>query len=232
MRFSFVTILFLISLFFNCSFVVGQTSSKSAPKSANVASRLKTQEIALIREMNSFARMNNFQRIFRAKHTKRFLFVYDTCDDYVDWIQATLEQVDYAFDAFAARFDFQLVKRNEPLVVVVMATREEYEAYPNTLKNSVGTYLRRSNRILLYDHTGMEAKCCVRRFVKKAFGRGCIFEKAFRVKSRKFADVNIETIAHEATHLFSFNAGLFSHDGQAPKWLVEGMATTFETSDF
>jgi hypothetical protein len=38
----------------------------------------------------------------------------------------------------------------------------------------------------------------------------------------------IDTIIHETTHQVAFNVGLHSRIGQTPKWIAEGLATTFE----
>lgn len=40
-----------------------------------------------------------------------------------------------------------------------------------------------------------------------------------------------DTMIHEATHQVAFNTGLHSRVGENPRWLVEGLATTFESDD-
>ncbi len=51
-------------------------------------------------------------------------------------------------------------------------------------------------------------------------------------QAREFAaDQNISLIMHEAAHQLSFNGGLLSRDGDAPFWVVEGLACYCESSE-
>lgn len=50
------------------------------------------------------------------------------------------------------------------------------------------------------------------------------------VASRTSINANLrETMIHEATHQLGYNLGLHNRTGRNPKWIVEGLATVFET---
>ena len=91
-----------------------------------------------------------------------------------------------------------------PLVAVVFGTRSEFIRYANTAgiklpEFCVGYYFIDSNRILLYESSDMS----------------------------KTETQN--TISHEATHQLAFNMGLHQRRASTPLWLIEGLATMFES---
>jgi len=243
MRFSFVIALFLTSLILNVSFAAGQTLPSKKTQNAEQAARwdsetLREYESVLLVELNAFARKNGLTGEFRVKTRDRFLFVYDTSDAYVEWIGALLEQVALAFEKFAAKLEFELDELNEPLVVVVLATREEFDAYSiqlrgetQNLENTTGFYFHRLNRSVVYDRTGVEVGRDDRDSRRGEYSRRQINEEARRIMSRDSASANAGTIVHEATHQLAYNYGFFSRDFHAPDWAVEGMATLFEPTN-
>ena len=91
-----------------------------------------------------------------------------------------------------------------PLVAVVFGSRSEFVRYANTAgvklpEFCVGYYFTDSNRILLYESKDMS----------------------------KTETQN--TISHEATHQLAFNMGLHQRRASTPLWLIEGLATMFES---
>lgn len=75
------------------------------------------------------------------------------------------------------------------------------------------------------------AECCIAEGIRPQPGLvGCYLPNSNRVvlyDRGSSADVD-GTIIHEATHQVAFNTGVHSRIGQAPHWLVEGLATLFE----
>ena len=91
-----------------------------------------------------------------------------------------------------------------PLVAVVFGSRSEFLRYANASGTKIpehctGYYFSDSNRILLYESTDTSTK------------------------------ETQNTICHEATHQLAFNMGLHQRRASTPLWLVEGLATMFES---
>jgi hypothetical protein len=90
------------------------------------------------------------------------------------------------------------------LIAIVFETKREFFEYArnegsNIPSNCVGYYSQKSNRIVLFEH-----------------------------ENPKETDSTLETICHEATHQFAFNAGLHQRLAETPKWFMEGFAVQFE----
>jgi len=91
-----------------------------------------------------------------------------------------------------------------PLVAVVFGSRNEFLKYTHAggvriPEFCVGYYFSDSNRILLYESEESSTK-----------------------------DTQL-TICHEATHQLAFNMGLHQRRAATPLWLIEGLATMFES---
>ena len=191
-------------------------------------------------ELDAFLEKAGFSSKTRVKRSERFLFVYDVSDGYVEWISALLNEVAKAFDKFVEKIGLEVDELSEPMVVVIFATREEFDAYAVELRGSAylaqenkptGFYTQRLNRSIIYDRTGVESTRSdsdAPPDENRQYSRKRINEEAHAIKQRDFADANTSTIVHEATHQLCYNYGLFSPDFRAPDWVVEGMATTFE----
>jgi len=91
-----------------------------------------------------------------------------------------------------------------PLVAIVFGSRIEFERYAaregtKLPEFCVGYYFTDSNRILLYESPNSTS-----------------------METQM-------TICHEATHQLAFNTGLHQRRAESPLWLVEGLATMFES---
>ncbi len=91
-----------------------------------------------------------------------------------------------------------------PLVAVVFGSQNEFLRYANSEgtkvpKYCVGYYFSDSNRILLYESPDSSMK------------------------------ETQATISHEATHQLAFNMGLHQRRASTPLWIIEGLATMFES---
>lgn len=90
------------------------------------------------------------------------------------------------------------------LIAIVFESKREFFEYARNEgssipSNCVGYYSQKSNRIVLFEND-----------------------------NPKDMDSTLETICHEATHQFAFNAGLHQRLAETPKWLMEGFAVQFE----
>jgi len=93
-----------------------------------------------------------------------------------------------------------------PLVAVVFRNQRDYYAYASKdgtplAPGTLGHYSPQSNRVFLFD--------------------------ARQAGSGDWT-TNAETIIHEATHQTAFNTGIHERFADAPRWLVEGLATMYE----
>jgi hypothetical protein len=102
---------------------------------------------------------------------------------------------------------FRIAEPRFPLVAVVFPSRAEYQAYARKVgerisPNYLGHYSSKSNRVYLFDSSD-------------ELGRGDWSQ-------------NAATIIHEATHQTAYNTGIHTRFADAPRWVVEGLATMFE----
>ena len=116
-----------------------------------------------------------------------------------------------------------------PLPVLIFGDEASYAAYarrdlggpPGSI---IGYYSIASNRVMMYDLTGMQA------LRSEADQRGSRHDIT-ALLSLPAAEPLLATIVHEATHQISFNCGLQTRFVDNPLWLSEGMAVYFETPD-
>lgn len=132
-----------------------------------------------------------------------------------------------------------------PLVAVVFrdyrsfaenARREKASVSPSIL----GYYWSTHNRVLMYEDNRQRASMSgsvgasfVSHFEQTASPWRFAFDDPSSVDQlAASAGVNgdlKETMIHEATHQLGYNLGLHNRVGRNPRWMVEGLATVFET---
>ncbi len=110
----------------------------------------------------------------------------------------------HAFKHYCATHAIPTREIEFPLVAVVFGSRSEFMRYANSSgtklpEHCAGYYFSDSNRILLYESTDTSTK------------------------------ETQTTICHEATHQLAFNMGLHQRRAATPLWLIEGLATMFES---
>ena len=202
---------------------------------------IEAQSKELRTELDAFLEKAGFSSKTRVKRSERFLFVYDVSDGYVEWISALLNEVAKAFDKFVEKIGLEVDELSEPMVVVIFATREEFDAYAVELRGPAylaqenkptGFYTQRLNRSIIYDRTGVESTRSDLDALpdeNRQYSRKRINEEAHAIKQRDFADANTSTIVHEATHQIAFNRGVFLRTGPVALWTAEGLSLVFET---
>ncbi len=170
---------------------------------------------------------------FETVATKRYLFVHNVSDAYVDWCARLFEKVADAFDKFAFKHKLPTTERVEPMVVVIFATQRqffEYAARETPSPDKLAAYYNmQTNRVALYDLSGAESNRAAVADDAEPERRRRAFQETKEFLSRPNAAFNVATIVHEASHQVAFNRGLFLRTGPFPFWAVEGLALTFET---
>ncbi len=165
---------------------------------------------------------------FRVHHTENYLICYNTSRGYAEWCGALYERLYKAFYDHWEDRGLTLKAPETPLVALVFQNKASYRDYAKAeLGEAVdaieGYYSLPSNRVMMYDLTGVEGANLGERVGMSA--------RINAILSRPGAEGTVATIIHEATHQLAFNSGLHQRLGAVPRWLSEGMAIYFETPD-
>jgi len=163
---------------------------------------------------------------FQLYSTKHYLICYNTSDAFARWTGAMFERLYRAFHTFWKRKRFQLHEPEFPLVALVFADRASFERYArealgDAVKEVIGFYNQRTNRMVLVDLTGVAPQR--RRYMTSREIR--------RLLSRPGAERTVATVIHEATHQIAYNTGLQRRFSDVPVWVSEGLAMYFEVPD-
>lgn len=165
---------------------------------------------------------------FHFKHTRNYLICYSCSSDYADQAGALLES---AYRVFANYFNnkggFKLELPTQPLVAIVLGSREEYVKLVSKemgplASSTAGVYMPSNNRMYMYDATGGD---------RPEYKRSPAQEEQLAGFATLLREQNISTVIHEGIHQIAFNSGFHNRHARNPIWLVEGMAMFFETPD-
>lgn len=160
----------------------------------------------------------------------------------------TFEQIYRSFHVYFSRRGFRIDEPEFPLVAVVYPDRPSFAR--NCRDDGIaaaaylqGYYLTTSNRIALYDPSPSAASLPSRKpraTTALLAQAGSAASRQHSILQRSTAEWNDilagtirgglrDTIVHETTHQVAYNTGLHSRLGHMPKWVVEGLATVFES---
>ena len=166
---------------------------------------------------------------FKIHATKHYLICYNTSPAYASWVGGLFERLLGAFTNYWTRRDFELHEPEFPLVAIVFDRQSDYAQYSRQelgeggASSIIGYYSLRSNRVIMYDLTGVEEVA--------AKGARTSAARINQVLSQPRAERTVATIVHEATHQIAFNSGLQVRYADIPFWVSEGIAIYFETPD-
>ncbi|MEI6241024.1 MAG: DUF1570 domain-containing protein [Planctomycetia bacterium] len=160
--------------------------------------------------------------------TRHYVVCFDTSRAYAQWCAALFERLHDAFMNFWRQAGFEVEEPARPLVVVIFADRQRYEAHAAAdlgaaTDRVVGYYNLLSNRVTTFDLTGSDL---VGGRPSRSAGRA-----GLEILSSKSASGLVATLVHEATHQMAFNCGLHRRLAAVPLWVSEGVAIYFETPD-
>lgn len=159
--------------------------------------------------------------------TKHYVVCFNTSRDYAAWCAALYERLHDGFTNYWTKAGLPLADSPRPLVVVIFATRQDYEAHAAAdlgpaADRVVGYYNLLSNRVVTFDLTGSDQLAPRGRRPGRA---------GIEILASPAASGMVATIVHEATHQLAFNSGLHQRLAAVPLWVSEGIATYFETPD-
>jgi hypothetical protein len=166
---------------------------------------------------------------FQVHHSKNYVICYNTTRTYAQWTSTLLERLQKAFIVHWKKKGCDVAPPEHPLPVIVFADQQEYAEWAKpelgaAVNNVIGYYNIDTNRITMYDLTGMQS------VVRDEYGRGSRRD-INDLLSTPAAEPLVATIVHEATHQISFNCGLQTRLADNPLWMSEGLAVYFETPD-
>jgi hypothetical protein len=161
--------------------------------------------------------------------THHYLICHNTSREYAAWCGSLFERLYMGFTNFWKRKNFKLHDPEFPLVAVVFKSRDSYAEYSRAelgpaAGGVVGYYSLRTNRITMYDLTGVESLRTAGERRGGAVGPAAVL-------ATPQAEHVVATIIHEATHQIAFNSGLQTRFADIPLWVSEGIAVYFETPD-
>jgi hypothetical protein len=166
---------------------------------------------------------------FEVHHTAHYLICYSTSKEYAVWCGSLFERLYRGFTNFWSKKGLKLHEPEFPLVAIVFGDRDSYVKYSTPeLKQGaetiIGYYSLQSNRITMYDLTGVES-------IRAAGDRRGSPAQINAMLARPEAEPMVATVIHEATHQIAYNCGLQTRFADIPVWLSEGLAVYFETPD-
>ena len=166
---------------------------------------------------------------FQVHQSKNYIVCYNTTRTYAQWTSSLLERLQKAFIAYWKKQGLDVKAPEQPLPVLVFGDQASYAQYARpelgaAVANVVGYYSIMSNRIMMYDLTGMQA-------LRQQDSRRGSLHDISELLSLPVAEPLVATIVHEATHQISFNCGLQTRLVENPLWLSEGLAVFCETPD-
>lgn len=164
---------------------------------------------------------------FRVHSTAHYLVFYNTSPAYAQWCGSLFEQLYMAFTTFWTRKGFDLRQPEFPLVAIVFADKQSYVKFSQPElgeagESIIGYFGLNSNRMVMYDLTGIESQGHGR-------GRNKTAAQINQILAQPDASRTVATIIHEATHQIAFNCGLHTRRSDCPFWFCEGIAEYFET---
>lgn len=166
---------------------------------------------------------------FNTHRTAHYLICYGTSREYAQWCGALFEQLYRAFANYWTQRGFKLNEPEFPLVAIVFADRTAYVKYSQAevgtgVESIIGYFSLRTNRMTMYDLTGIET------LARQRNRRGSPSE-INHILAQPEAERTVATIVHEATHQIAYNCGLHTRYSDCPLWFAEGIAIYFETPD-
>ena len=166
---------------------------------------------------------------FRIHTTANYLIGYNTSLAYAQWCGALYERLHRGFHTFWDARGVDLKAPEFPLVALVFDSQESYVRGVRgelgaAATSIVGYYSPSTNRVNMYDLTGVEG-------LRPPGERVNSTTLINQILQRPEAAPMVATIVHEATHQLAFNCGLQTRLADNPVWVSEGLAVYFETPD-
>ena len=138
------------------------------------------------------------------------------------------------FGVFQREFStrgFAIAQPEFPLVAIIFPSRSEYIRYAAKegfigAGATLGYYKRESNRVAAFETVPLQRSKAVS--VLESSDRPLLRQDDDQHYAAIGSDLR-DTLIHEAIHQIAFNTNIHSRIGNDPRWVIEGLATLFET---
>ncbi len=168
-------------------------------------------------------------RSFDVVTTNHYIICYNTSKAYAQWCGSLYERLYAGFHQYWKNRGIKLTEPDGPMLAMVFSTPEAYAHYsePEIGKAAgqiIGYYSFKTNRVAMYDLTGMEK-------LRRPGDKRSSPQEITQILARPDAESMVATIVHEATHQIAYNCGMHERFADIPLWVAEGLAEFFETPD-
>lgn len=137
---------------------------------------------------------------FKAKRTKRYLYLYDCSDDYFKAANMILETMYPKMVNFCEKLDLDVHDPEFPMVVIMFGDRESFDEFKRVPRGVAAYYSLISNHIVMYEDPELTQ-----------------YAPQLALKS------SVSTIAHEGVHQILGNIGVQQRFAKWPIWIQEGL---------
>ncbi|HAY82969.1 MAG TPA: hypothetical protein DCY79_24435 [Planctomycetaceae bacterium] len=138
---------------------------------------------------------------FKTQETRRYLYVYNTSEEFALATSRILETMFPGVVAHAESQRIEVSKPQVPLVAIMFRNERDFQNYRRMPEGIVAYYEPVSNRIVMYEKSTAGA-----------------------VKPELAIQQSLSTIAHEGAHQILHNIGVQKRLSVWPMWLSEGLA--------
>lgn len=146
---------------------------------------------------------------FNAKQTRRYLYIYNTSENFAIVTSRILETMFRGVVQHAQAQRIEVTEPDVPLVAIMFRTEEEFQRHRRMPPGVVAYYHILSNQIVMYEES-----------------------KLGNIKPELAIQQSISTIAHEGAHQILHNIGVQTRLSAWPMWLAEGMAEYYAPTTF
>ena len=142
------------------------------------------------------------------------------------------EDLYQSFSHYFSLRGYQVKSPEFLMVTIVFPDRAQFYKYckkdrVRASQGLLGYYHPYTNRTALFDQSTATKSAG---FEAERDGNDHAFSR-LSTGGKNLTEALRDTMIHEATHQVAFNTGLHSRVGENPRWVVEGLATTFESDD-
>lgn len=145
---------------------------------------------------------------FRTRTTRRYLYVYNTSDEFATATSRILESMYVPLTNYCRRQKLAVEDAEFPLVVIMFRTQDEFFKYRQVPEGLIAYYNPISNHVVMFEQSKLAEVAP---------------ELAFKQA--------VSTIAHEGVHQILHNIGVQKRLSRWPLWFSEGLAEYFAPTE-
>jgi len=141
---------------------------------------------------------------FKSNETKRYLYIYNTSEEFALATSRILETMFPGVMNYAAAQSITTHEPEVPLVVIMFRTEDEFQRYKQVPAGVIAYYNTVNNQVVMYEQSS-----------------------AGQLAPDVAIQQSLSTIAHEGAHQILHNIGVQQRLSRWPMWLSEGLAEFF-----